>query len=65
MENCEEPQLDWKTVVSSDHVGATWFMRNHGVRMVHLQQFQEQRVHEGLDLPLGGQAAVGALGRER
>ena len=52
-EACEEPQLDWKTVASSDHVGPTWFMRRHGARMVHLQHLQEHRVHEQFDLPQG------------
>ena len=52
-EDCEEPQLDWKTVASIDHVGSTWFMRCHGARMVHLQQLQEHRVYEELDFPPG------------
>ena len=52
-EVCEEPQLDWKTVASSDHVGSTWFMRRHGARMVHLQHLREHRVYEELDLPQG------------
>ena len=47
---CEEPQLDRKTVASSDHAGSTWFTRRHGARMVHVQHLQEHRVHEELDL---------------
>ena len=52
-EDCEEPQLDWKTVASIDHVGSTWFMRCHGAHMVHLQHLQGHRVYEELDLPPG------------
>ena len=51
-EVCDNPQLDWETVVSSDHVGSTWYMRHHRARLVHLQHLQEHRVHEELDLPL-------------
>ena len=50
-EVCEEPQLDWKTVASSDHVGSMWFMRHRGARMVHVQHLQEHRVYDELDLP--------------
>ena len=51
-EVCDNPQLDWETVASSDHVGSTWFLRHHRARLVHLQHLQEHRVYEELDLPL-------------
>ena len=49
----EGPQVDWKTVASSDHAGSTWFMRRHGARMVRLQHLQAHGVYEELSLPQG------------
>ena len=65
---CEEAQLDWKTVASSDHVGTTWFMRRHGARTVHLQDLQEYRVaswiwegHARLIIESDGEPAILSL----
>ena len=52
-EVCEEPQLDRKTLASSDHACSTWFLCRHGARMVPLQHLQENGVYDKLDLPQG------------
>ena len=52
-EVCEEPQPDWESLASSENVGSTWSVRQHGARMVHLGHLREHKVYEVLDLPQG------------